>query len=294
MDKVAIVIPVYTGWNETKTCLEALRASTYRALEAIVVYHGTEEEINDLQRQYPEARYVFGSPALWWAGATNLGIRAALREGARYIMLLNHDCYVDRDTIGRLLSHARQAGDAIVAPIQKDFLTRRVTAVTAGTCFVLGFPTLVFSWKEEDLQTPKLLPTRLILGGRGALIPASVFERVGLFDERNLPSYYSDHDFYLRCRRRGIPLFVASDCAVWIDRTRTTLAADPGGLNLREFLATLHVPRSHRNLRDLTVLFRLHHPIRPLYPTGVALNLLRYCVIYACRRLHRRLTSING
>ena len=293
MDKVHIVIPVFTGWNETKMCLDAIRASTYRNLQIVVVYHGTEAEIqNALATHYPEARCVFGPPTLWWAGATNLGIRAALNDRARYIMLLNHDCYVDSDTIGRLLSHTRQASDAVVAPIQKDFFTKQVTAVTAGTCFLLGFPTVVFPWKKEDLQTPRLLPTRLVLGGRGALIPASVFERVGLFDEINLPGYYSDHDFYLRCRQRGIPLRVATDCAVFIDNTRTTLAAQPGELSLREFLITLRVPRSHRNLRDLSHLFKFHHPIRGLYHTGVALNLLRYCVIYACKRLKKRLSSL--
>lgn len=289
MDTVHIIIPVFTGWNETKRCLDALRASSHCNLQIVVVYHGVEDNIKKaLATHYPEARCVFGPPTLWWAGATNLGIRAALSHGARYIMLLNHDCYVEPETIGRLLAHADRAGQAVVAPIQKDFVTQRVTAVTAGTCFVLGFPTLVFPWKEKDLQTQQLLPTPLILGGRGALMPASVFERVGLFDEFNLPSYYSDHDFYLRCRQRGIPLRVATDCAVSIDNTRTTLAAKPGELSLREFMETLRIPRSHRNLRDLTVLFRLHHPVKGLYHTGVALNLLRYCAIYACKRLKKK------
>jgi GT2 family glycosyltransferase len=289
MDTVHIIIPVFTGWNETKTCLEALRASTHHKLQIVVVYHGVEDEIKKaLVTRYPEARILVGPPTLWWAGATNLGIRAALNEGARYVMLLNHDCYVYPETIAGLLAHAEKAGQAIVAPIQKDFLTQRITAVTAGTCFLLGFPTLVFPWKEKDLQTPRLLPTLLILGGRGALMPATVFERVGLFDEFNLPSYYSDHDFYLRCRQRGIALRVATDCAVSIDNTRTTLAAKPGELSFSEFMKTLRIPRSHRNLRDLTVLFRLHHPVRGLHHTGVALNLLRYSAIYACKRLRNK------
>jgi GT2 family glycosyltransferase len=292
MDKVHIIIPVFTGWNETQRCLDALRASTYRNLEIVVVYHGVDNEMKKaLETGYPEAHCVVGLPTLWWAGATNLGIRTALTEGASHIMLLNHDCYVDSDTIARLLAHAQKVGQAIVAPIQKDFVTNQVTAVTAGTCFLLGFPTLVFSWKEKQLQTPQLLHTRLVLGGRGALIPAKVFERVGFFDEVNLPSYYSDHDFYLRCRRRRIPLLVATDCAVSIDNRRTTLAARPGELSFREFLATLRVPRSHRNLRDLKQIFRLHHPIRGIYRTGVALNLLRYCLIYTGKRLKNALVS---
>jgi len=292
MDKIHIIIPVFTGWNETQRCLNALRASSYRNLEIVVVYHGGDEDMKKaLEAAYPEAHCVIGPPTLWWAGATNLGIRTALARGAKSIMLLNHDCYVGSDTIGRLQNHAQSAGQAVVAPVQRDFATNQVTAVTAGTCFLLGFPTLVFWWQEEQLQTPQLLSTRLILGGRGALIPAEVFARVGLFDEVNLPSYYSDHDFYLRCRQRGIPLLIATDCAVSIDNRRTTIAARPGELNWREFLETLRLPRSHRNLRDLTQIFRLHHPIRAIYATGVALNLLRYCLIYAYQRLKNRIVA---
>ena len=47
--------------------------------------------------------------------------------------------------------------------------------------------------------------------------------------------------------------------------------------------------RSHRNLRDLSALFRRHYPIRGLYPLGVGLNLLRYSVLYAAGRLSRSL-----
>jgi GT2 family glycosyltransferase len=290
MDKVHIVIPIFTGWNETKMCLEALRASTHRNLQILVVYHGVEAEIKKaLATDFPEVRCVFGPPTLWWAGATNLGIRAALSDGAQYIMLLNHDCYLDPDTIGRLLAHAQRVGEAIIAPIQRDCSTRKITAVTAGTCFLLGFPTLVFPWKEKDLEIPQLMRTRLVLGGRGALIPATLFERCGLFDEFNLPSYYSDHDFYLRCRKRGIPLLIATDCTVSIDHTRTTLAANPGELTLRAFIETLRVPRSHRNLRDLNQLFKFHHPLRGFHHTGVALNLIRYSAIYVFKRLGKYL-----
>ncbi|KKS69007.1 MAG: Glycosyl transferase, family 2 [Candidatus Daviesbacteria bacterium GW2011_GWA2_42_7] len=100
MDKIHIIIPVFDGWKQTKTCLDALRASTYPSLEIIVVNHGSDEEIKEaLPTQYPEILITRGEPSLWWAGATNLGVRAAISRGAKQIMLLNHDCYVEPDMI---------------------------------------------------------------------------------------------------------------------------------------------------------------------------------------------------
>ncbi len=293
MDKIHIVIPVFNGWKQTKICLDALRAGLYRELEIIVVDHGSTDETREaLPSQYPEVVHIFGEATLWWTGATNLGIRTAMDRGAKNIMLLNNDCYVEPETIHRLVAHARKNDEAIIAPVQRDYFTKRVLCVTATTCYLLGFPTLILPGKTRNTHGKKqLLPTRLIIGGRGVLIPAAVFERLGKLDDDRLPHFGSDNDFYLRCRKQGIPLFVATDATVYIDNTRTTLAANVGQMGLKQFLRTLVDRRSHRNIRDLNALFKLHYPIRGLHHLGVALNLFRYFALYGWKRLRRVLSS---
>ena len=292
MDKIHIIIPVFDGWKQTQVCLDALRASTYRDLEIIVVNHGTDEEVREaLPSQYPEVVIITGEPRLWWAGATNLGIRAAMSSGAKKIMLLNHDCYVEPDTIERIAAHAERRANALIGPALFDYVTRQPLPTIARTCFLLGFPLVTPLKKNKYLGQSGLLPTKLILGGRGVLIPTSVFERVGLLDEVNLPGYYSDFDFFLRCRNRGIPLFIATDARVYVDDTRTTVARRLEEMSLKDFLRTLIVPRSHRNIRDLRTVFRFHYPIKGLHHLGVALNVLRYFVLYFWKRLNHLLKS---
>jgi len=128
---------------------------------------------------------------------------------------------------------------------------------------------------------------RLIMGGRGTLIPVDVFARIGLFDAEHLPHYGADHDFYLRARKVGIGLAIAENAFVDVDNSGTTLAARYAAPNLRAFLATLVARRSHRNLRDLTALFRNHYPVPFLYWLGVLLNTARYSVLYLSHRLFR-------
>lgn len=294
METIHVVIPVFNGWKQTKICLDALRASLYRELQVIIVDHGSTDETKEaLPARYPEVLHLLGEPTLWWTGATNLGIRTALERGARKIMLLNNDCYVEPETVSRLVAHAQERSEAVIAPVQKDYFTKRVLFIAARTCYLLGFPTLVVAGRAaRALGKNQLVPTRLIIGGRGVLIPSSVFERLGTLDEVHLPQAGADNDFYLRCRKQGIPLFVAADATVYVDNTRTTLAADIERLDLGEFLQTLVDRRSHRYIRDLTALFRLHYPIRGLHHLGVALNLLRYCALYGCKRLKYLLRSI--
>lgn len=280
--KVAAVIPVFNGWSETRTCLQRLRASRYPDLRVYVVDHGSTDGTAMGLVEFPEVTRVVASSDLWWSGACNRGIAAARQEGATHIVLLNNDSYVEADTLDRLVTHAAMVPDAVIAPLQSSLQSGKTWVPAATTCFLLGFPTLAL---HRAVRPDRVLTeARLILGGRGTLIPVSVFDRVGLLDEENLPHYGADHDFYLRCRRRGVRLLIAHDARVIVDEHRTTLAARARHLSFPAFLTTFHDRRSHRNLRDLTALFRLHYPIKGLHLLGVGLNVARYTSLYLVQR----------
>jgi GT2 family glycosyltransferase len=284
--QLQVVIPVFNGWSQTRQCLDSLRQSTFQDFSVLVVDHGsTDDTRKNLESDYPEVTRIVGTPDLWWTGATNLGIRAAIDRGAKAIMLLNNDCYLDAGAIGALHNSMSHIGNGVVAPVQQRYSDGAVQTTPLRTCFLLGFPMLHTSRKSlYHPGTSEPIPVRMIQGGRGAIVPTSVFERVGLLNERELPHYGSDLDFYLRCRNQGIPLFVVPNAVVHVDDTRTTMARRLRGMSLREFLETFRSRRSHRNLRDLSALFRLHYPIPGLWRLGVSLNLLRYTLLYLLAR----------
>ena len=285
-NKIFIVIPVLNHWEQTRICIDRLKASTYTDFEIIVVDHGSTDGTKEgLRTEYPGVIHILGGPELWWTGATNLGIKEALNRGARYVMLLNNDCYVYQNTLETLANHIGRAGESVIAPVQRSLDSGIILTTPMVSCFLLGFPTLRLSGKS--LYNPdkhELIKTRLIIGGRGALIPSSVFERVGLLDETNLVHYGSDHDFYIRCRNYDIPLFIAPDAVLDVDETRTTLATRLGSLTLHQFRETLTQRRSHRNVRDLAMLFKKHYPLRGFHYVGITLNLARYFLCYLYER----------
>ena len=176
----------------------------------MLVDHGDDDRIQ-LHKEYSDIIYLKGPTSLWWTGATNLGIRYALKKNATHIVLLNNDCYLNKDTLQKLVEHSKENPSAIFAPVQKDFYTKKVLAVRVRTLFVFGFPTLILPWyKKLSYGNEKKISTKMILGGRGALIPVKIINECGLFDENNLPHYGADHDFYLRCRKKNVPLFTTS------------------------------------------------------------------------------------
>lgn len=284
--QLSIVIPVFNGWRQTRTCLDALRASTRKNARIIVVNHGSTDETSEsLPRDYPEVIQLQGDHTLWWTGATNLGVRWALEHNSTHVMLLNNDCYLPPEAIDDLMSHAVETPNAVIAPVQRDYRTRDILVSYAGTLFLLGFPTLVPPGSRTiDTTRRRLLSTKLIIGGRGVIIPATAFRSVGFFNETELPHYGADHDFYIRSRRAGIPLYIATACSVFVDGERTSLAEGAGEMDFREFTRAFSDRRSHRNIRDLSALFRLHYPIRPLYIIGVSLNVIRFVIMLLWRK----------
>ncbi|WP_305908259.1 glycosyltransferase family 2 protein [Methylomarinum sp. Ch1-1] len=286
MNALHIIITDFNGYAQTRICLEALRKSRYREFNILVVDHGTTNETRDkLAVEFPEVIRLTGSADRWWAGATNLGIRYALDRGAEAVILLNNDCYVTSDTLGTLVKLANDNPDSIIASIQRDWQSGRPISISSRTFLLLGFPSL--SGPREltpAMENSELLAVKLIVGGRGVIIPSSVFTKIGLFDEKRLPHYGADHDFYLQASKRHIPLYSAPRAFVEIDNTRTSLANNPGALNFSGFLQSLHSIRSHRNLRDVTTLFKAHYPIPYLYPLGVTLYTVRYLLVYLLKR----------
>lgn len=142
MNKLYIVITDFNGFTQTRRCLDALNASTYKDFTVLVVDHGTTDETRiGLENEYPGVIRISGSSSLWWAGANNLGIHFALEGGADAIMLVNNDCYVVPDAINILVELFEKHPHGIIAPVQRDCRNGDLT-ISPRSCFLFGFPTL--------------------------------------------------------------------------------------------------------------------------------------------------------
>ena len=284
-DALCVVICDFNGWEETRRCLTALFDSSSTRAHVILVDHGTSSETAEgLARHFPRVEHLRASPNHWWSGATNCGIRRALAEGFEQIMLLNNDCYAHPDMIRRLLDHSHREPHSVIAPVQAEYDTGKILATTSSTCLLLGFTSLGSPHRQAGARIEtKLAPTRNIVGGRGVVIWSNIFDQVGLLDEARLPHYGADHDFYLRCRKRGVALKIAMDCKVYVDRQRTSISETLYGNGWAGYRRALSDRKSHRNLQHQIELYRKHYPIKGLHWLGISLFLIRFTAVYWAR-----------
>jgi GT2 family glycosyltransferase len=199
--RLSIVIPVYNRREFTQQCLEHLAGQTRRDFSTIVVDDGSTDGTGAMvRREHPDTVLLYGDGTLWWTGATNLGAKFAIGRGATHILCLNDDTVPARDFVERLLETAASQPHTLVGAYAVDASTgqpcfggERINWLTAGARSLLGDRRSAGQRTVEVTHAP----------GRGLLIPAPVFRRIGYFDGRHFRGYAADYDFTHRARRAG-------------------------------------------------------------------------------------------
>ncbi len=274
--KLFIVIPVHNRKEATRGCLECLRAQTYPALHSVLVDDGSTDGTREmLEKEFSEVVRLEGDGNLFWTGATNLGIRYALKQGAELIVTLNNDVKIKPDYIEKLVAAHRKHPRALIGSIN---LTREESPRLLYAGIISSNPWTAKSVKRGRLlqeyanEFSGLLPT-YSLPGRGVLIPKCVFEEVGLFDERNFRHYAADYDFSLRAAETGFDLLVNMDNPVFSPY-------EPGraGGEMQSFSEFFKSFFSFRSSNYLPVSLRYnfrHHPYWWYFPVYALLDLGR-------------------
>ena len=183
---VSVVIPNWNGAAHLPTCLGALRAQTFRDVEVIVVDNAsTDDSVELLGREYPEACVIRLDRNYGFTGACNTGLRAAQGE---FLILLNNDTEAAPDWLAEVVAaFERHSGAGMVASKMLLF-DRRDILHTAGDVFKTdGTPGNRGVWEEDRGQFTEG-PVFSANGGSAAYRKA-MLDQIGPLDE----------DFFFSC-----------------------------------------------------------------------------------------------
>ncbi|HSV35766.1 MAG TPA: glycosyltransferase family 2 protein [Ramlibacter sp.] len=192
--RVLAVVVTYHPDASLQRNLAALRAQ----VAEVVVVDNASANIADVAAAAAAVgcRLVCNEVNVGIARGFNQGIAIAMAEGYDWVATFDQDSLLPAGAIQGLLdmyySHPKSLDIGAIVPAHRDRNT--------GRDYYMPKDIL------QDAGDWRLLRTTI---SSGALVPASIYRRVGVMDE-SLFIDFVDHDFFLRCRMQGLLVVEAS------------------------------------------------------------------------------------
>jgi GT2 family glycosyltransferase len=188
----------------------------------IVDNRSGDGSVSMLRDAFPDVRVIESDDNLGFSGGCNLGIRAALDAGARFVLLMNSDAILAPDALERLLmAMAEQPSLGIVAPV---LLSREEPdhVASAGIFFSERTGRMRHRAAGRRFVAVGAAPAQVVdaVSGCVMLVRREVFEKVGLLDEAYFFSF-EDIDFCLRARDAGFETACVHDARAYHEGGRT-------------------------------------------------------------------------
>jgi GT2 family glycosyltransferase len=210
--EVWIVILNFNGTADTIRCLQSLDRLVDRDAARVLVVdnHSTPDPVPALEQRFPGITYIRTQDNLGFAGGSNVGIRHAVAQGARWVLLLNNDTVVAPNLVDRLVTEARDAGVAILGP-RVNYLDEPETRMPTAFHVNRKGAARVF---EEIADRDELIQEADTVMGCCLLVASDVFASVGLLDERYF-LIHEESEFCLRAKQRGHRVAFLRELLVW-------------------------------------------------------------------------------
>ena len=215
---IDVVIPVYKGLEQTRTCIESvLAAPRETAAEIVVVDDATPDPAI---AQYLRDLAAQGRITLL-ASEANLGFvqsvnRGMALHGDRDVVLLNSDTEVANDWLGRLHAAAHSAPDvATVTPFSNNatICSYPYEGWRGGVPGTLGLAALDALFASANARRTIELPTAV---GFCMYVRRDCLNAIGAFDaERFGRGYGEENDFCMRAGKAGWRNVFAADVFVY-------------------------------------------------------------------------------
>jgi len=204
---VHVLIPVRNNIDITTQCLRLLSRQTFKDFDVTVIDDAsTDGTAEFIRKNFPDVTVLQGDGNLWWAGAINMGLEHVLSRATDddFILTLNDDVTFESNYIEQLFKAARLRPGFLIGSVSLDKDDYELV-VDAGAYFDWRMRKRVLGcYRPGDHFNDHVNQ----LSGRGALIPVTVFQSVGLYAERRLPHYAADYELAIRAHRAGFPACV--------------------------------------------------------------------------------------
>ena len=210
---VGIIVPVYNRIESTLRFLQSTRKLLYKDFKVIIIDDGSTDGTSTIiAKDFPEVILLQGNGNLWWSGATNVGVRYAIKHKFDYVLTINQDSVFDPNLINELIRVSKLNDDAIVGA---RIMQSNKTHVWALGALIKFRYTGYLGMQYYNLPLAKVAELGEFLSvqalpGDGVLIPVQIFAKIGLYNAKWCPQYHGDTEFTYRANKQGFKVLVST------------------------------------------------------------------------------------
>lgn len=196
MPLVHVVIPNKNGMSHLAYSLPSLFSTDYPSFKVVLVDdRSSDKSVEYVENNFPVVEVLLNSGKRGFAASVNMGIRAALAGGAEMVVVANSDIKVPSWWLKAASNLFNERANVGVIGFKE------VLRTTTNTQDFTGFS---HSIESRDAK---------YIAGCLFAVRASVFKKVGLFDEDYF-MYGEDDDLFSRVRKAGFEM-LGTNIPVW-------------------------------------------------------------------------------
>lgn len=224
------VITVILNTNrrkDTLTCLASLEASSYGNHKVLVLDNASSDgSVAAIRAAFPAVEVISLEQNLGYAGNNNVGIAAALEQGADWIFVLNEDTIVDPECLAELVAAGESAATiGITGPTVYHYDEPEVIQSAGGVLDRFWVSRHLHANERDDGQLHDL-PAVDWISGCAMMVRREVVEQVGALDERFF-YYWEETEWCLRARRHGWSIRHVPAARLWHKGVQRDYAPNP-------------------------------------------------------------------
>ncbi|MCL4367173.1 glycosyltransferase family 2 protein [Patescibacteria group bacterium] len=224
MAELTVVILNYQTPQLTIKCLESIfNQRWHNKIKVVVVDNASaDNSIEQIQNRYPQLEIIHSKANLGFAGGNNLALS---KLKTNWILLLNSDTEVEKDSLDQLIIGAEEANFDIAScllvnthhKLQPNFGSLpsfiAVLVWLTGADDLLGRWLNLPSYHQEILDAYQQTQQVGWVSGTAMLINRKVIEKIGLLDDQ-IFMYGEDVDYCLRANRAGFRVGWVKDAKI--------------------------------------------------------------------------------
>lgn len=209
---IAVILVNYNGINDTLECIKSLEDMMTEVAVIVVDNASKNDETKILKSIYPKVNTIRSNENKGFGVGNNIGIRYAMKKGARSVLLLNNDTIVDKYMLNELLKY--ECDDTVLVPKMLYYKSKNKIWYGGGRIHkVTGKVEHINFGKLED-ECNDISRFCTFATGCCMYITTDILEKVGLFSDGYF-MYCEDTEFCLRLLDNKIRIKYVNGAKLW-------------------------------------------------------------------------------